>query len=130
MCLGTALRVVSYQYLGRYFTFQLAIKKDHKLVTSGPYSVVRHPSYTGAVVYMLGVAVSMLGPGSVYAELGLWENTFACAAGLCLFAMLSYISLGVALRMPKEDLALRTEFKEQWVEWARRTPCRLFPGIY
>lgn len=33
-------------------------------------------------------------------------------------------------RMPKEDAALREEFKEQWDAWAERTPYRLFPGIY
>ncbi|KAJ8509106.1 hypothetical protein ONZ45_g8690 [Pleurotus djamor] len=35
--------------LGRHFTFDLAIRKNHKLITSGPYSIVRHPSYTCAL---------------------------------------------------------------------------------
>ena len=32
--------------LGRLFRFELAILPGHKLIKHGPYSVVRHPSYT------------------------------------------------------------------------------------
>ncbi|OAX34700.1 ICMT-domain-containing protein, partial [Rhizopogon vinicolor AM-OR11-026] len=48
MCvIGAAVRSHCYRTLGRLFTFELSIRQDHKLVTSGPYSIVRHPSYTG-----------------------------------------------------------------------------------
>ncbi|EKM52178.1 uncharacterized protein PHACADRAFT_212748 [Phanerochaete carnosa HHB-10118-sp] len=110
MVVGTLIRVASYRQLGRHFTFELAIRKDHKLVTSGPYSVVRHPSYTGYWVYITGIAVSQLGPGSLYAELGLWRNPLGFLAG--------------------EDSALLQEFGDEWLVWAKRTPYRLVPGIY
>ena len=47
---GTILRVFCYHTLGRHFTFELAFKKDHKLITNGPYAFVRHPSYLGLIV--------------------------------------------------------------------------------
>ncbi|EKM53374.1 uncharacterized protein PHACADRAFT_259707 [Phanerochaete carnosa HHB-10118-sp] len=130
MALGTLIRVVSYKYLGRYFTFHLAIRKDHQLVTTGPYSIVRHPSYTGAWIYMIGVAVSQLGPSSLYTELDLWKNPLGFVAGVCQLVFIAYIGLTIHLRVQKEDAALREEFKDKWLAWASRTPCRLLPGVY
>lgn len=130
MCISSVIRVVSYRYLGRYFTFHLSIKKDHKLVTGGPYAIVRHPGYTGLHMQVLGAGIAMLAPGSVYTELGLWRSTVGAVGGLVLLAMLVYISLCAGLRTSKEDLALKKEFKEEWEAWAARTPWLLIPGVY
>ncbi|KAF8877094.1 hypothetical protein BD779DRAFT_1694641 [Infundibulicybe gibba] len=43
---GTLIRISAYRYLGTMFTFELG--RSQRLVTSGPYSVVRHPGYLGA----------------------------------------------------------------------------------
>ena len=40
---GSLIRLASYRALGNLFTFELSIRKDHKLITSGPYSMVRYP---------------------------------------------------------------------------------------
>lgn len=130
MAAGATLRVVAYRAMGSNFTFQLAIKKDHRLITHGPYAVVRHPSYTAVCIIILGIALSFLGPGSVYADLRLWDNAPTAAAGVVLFMMGVYIFFGMIGRMPKEDLALREEFKKEWVDWSTRVPCRLVPCIY
>jgi protein-S-isoprenylcysteine O-methyltransferase Ste14 len=53
--LGGYIRYSCYRELGRLFTFEMSIRKDHKLVTSGPYSIVRHPGYTGAVLTVVGI---------------------------------------------------------------------------
>lgn len=131
MCIGAAIRVMSYRALGRHFTFQLSIRKDHKLVKDGPYSIVRHPSYTGGVLTLIGTALSILWPwGSVYAELGLWKNMAGCAMGLCLSSMVVFGLVVAVFRSREEDLALKTELKEEWDAWAKRTPWRVFPGIF
>ncbi|EKM52177.1 uncharacterized protein PHACADRAFT_262686 [Phanerochaete carnosa HHB-10118-sp] len=130
MVIGSLIRSVSYKYLGRHFTFQLAIQKNHKLITSGPYSVVRHPGYTGGWIYMVGVVISQLGPGSLYAELGLWRNPLGFLAGVCQIAFTVHISLTSIFRMPKEDLALLEEFGDEWLAWAKHTPHRFVPGVY
>lgn len=39
------LRWSCYRYLGKMFTYEVPVQEKHYLVTSGPYSVVRHPSY-------------------------------------------------------------------------------------
>lgn len=130
MVLGTLIRLVSYKHLGRYFTFQLSIRKGHQLVTSGPYSIVRHPSYTGAWICMIGIAISQLAPGSLYSELGLWRNPLGFVAGAFQLVFVVYTGLTIHLRVQKEDAALHTEFRDEWVAWVSRTPCRLVPGFY
>ena len=51
--IGLVLRLCSIIYLGRFFTFNVAIATDHRLIDSGPYRFVRHPSYTGALMLSL-----------------------------------------------------------------------------
>src|SRR5207244_11100776 len=52
---GLALRWYSIGYLGRYFTIDVSISTEHKLIDSGPYRCVRHPSYTGALLPFVGL---------------------------------------------------------------------------
>src|SRR6266498_4033979 len=52
---GLALRWYSIGYLGRYFTVDVSISAEHKLVDSGPYRYVRHPTYTGALLGFVGL---------------------------------------------------------------------------
>jgi protein-S-isoprenylcysteine O-methyltransferase Ste14 len=43
--------------LGRFFRSVVMIQRDHALVTSGPYRLLRHPSYAGALLTGLGAGV-------------------------------------------------------------------------
>ena len=54
---GLSLRWWSQRELGSMFTFEVGIRKDHRLVESGPYAVLRHPSYTGLLLGIVGIAV-------------------------------------------------------------------------
>ena len=54
---GVGLAIWSRATLGRNWGMPGSIKDDPELVTSGPYSVVRHPIYTGVVVAMAGTAL-------------------------------------------------------------------------
>ena len=47
---GLALRTWAVVSLGRWFTWNVAMQAGQTLVTHGPYRVIRHPSYTGALV--------------------------------------------------------------------------------
>ncbi|CAD6900108.1 unnamed protein product [Tilletia controversa] len=57
--LGGGLRYWCYRELSHFFTFTLAILDDHRIVSSGPYAVVRHPSYTGLFLVASGLTVLM-----------------------------------------------------------------------
>lgn len=54
---GIAFRVWAIRTLGKHFTPTVQLKQDHELITSGPYSIVRHPSYLGAMWAIVGTSV-------------------------------------------------------------------------
>jgi protein-S-isoprenylcysteine O-methyltransferase Ste14 len=60
---GGFLRLSAYRQLGRHFTFEFAMLKDHKLITTGPFSIVRHPSYTCALALFGGSSLAVVAPG-------------------------------------------------------------------
>lgn len=51
---GAVFRAWAVSELGRFFTWHVRVQEGQKVVTSGPYRVVRHPSYTGATLLYVG----------------------------------------------------------------------------
>ncbi|TMK34849.1 MAG: hypothetical protein E6G58_10735 [Actinobacteria bacterium] len=51
---GVVLRTWAIVTLGRFFTDDVTIQPGHRVVTAGPYRWVRHPSFTGGLVGLLG----------------------------------------------------------------------------
>ncbi|KAF8893025.1 hypothetical protein BD779DRAFT_1137936 [Infundibulicybe gibba] len=127
---GAYLRDRCYKALGNLFTFERAILPDHKLVTTGPYSVVRHPSYAGMIPVYLGF-------GMRYSDRNSWlwqSSVLDTQAGRVFFGSFAVVIaltlVSLLARVPKEDATLKEEFGEEWEEWARRVPYALIPGIY
>ncbi|TBU47721.1 hypothetical protein BD309DRAFT_987847 [Dichomitus squalens] len=125
------IRQWCYDTLGTFFTFQLALFKEHKLVTSGPYAIVRHPSYTSLVMGRLGLALVQVFPGSYLHESGLLETrSVAILVGLWELWIIAIVVEVITRRVPREDGVLRQEFGRQWDEWAKTTPYKLIPYVY
>ena len=124
------LQVQKEHGLANHFTFQLAIRKDHKLVTSGVYSLVRHPSYTASYLWMVGSVLCQMGPGSLFAEAGLWGNTLGQVYGAIYAFLVVDMWYMVLVRTRVEDSVLHKEFKGQWEAWAAKTPYKLVPMLY
>lgn len=82
-------------------SFGAQLYADHKLVTTGPFSIVRHPMY-------LGLILAGLGSFLIYLT---WT-----ALAYAVFAPF------VLLRARREEAALSAEFGEQWIEYCRRVP--------
>ena len=57
--LGLALAVWARIYIGRNWGMPMSEKADPELVTTGPYSVIRHPIYSGIILAMVGTAVAV-----------------------------------------------------------------------
>jgi protein-S-isoprenylcysteine O-methyltransferase Ste14 len=106
---GGALRMWPVFVLGRRFSGLVAIQPGHALVTSGLYSVIRHPSYLGLLVNALG-----------------WALAFRSGAGVLLTLLL--IPPLIA-RINAEEVLLRTHFGAEYDAWCARTS-RLIPGVY
>ena len=108
--LGSALRWYSIVHLGRFFTVNVAIAKDHRLIDSGPYRFVRHPSYTGSLLAALGFSLSF----------GNWAS---------LLIIFVPIAAATFWRIHIEEEALIEGLGEQYRSYMRRTK-RLLPLVY
>ncbi|EIW55737.1 ICMT-domain-containing protein [Trametes versicolor FP-101664 SS1] len=128
--IGGGVRVWAYRTLGRFFTWQLAVKSDHNLVTDGPYAWVRHPSYTGFVMAPIGNLIMATSAGAYFTEVG-WRGTGWGKVYLAaVFGYIGLVGVQVLTRVSKEDAVLRENFGEEWEAWAKKTPYRLIPYIY
>ena len=127
---GGLVRYMCYQYLGRQFTFQLSVRENHQLITDGPYSVVRHPAYTGTLMVVSGLLMCFTGSGSWLAECGVLDTWVGLLGALVWVASLLFAPAAMVLRVGQEDKVLRKEFGSQWLEWSKRTPYKLVPGIF
>lgn len=54
---GVVVRFTAIRTLGKFFTVNLAIDNEHRLIDKGFYKYIRHPSYTGSLISFLGLAV-------------------------------------------------------------------------
>ena len=82
-------------------SFGAQLYADHKLVTNGPFAIVRHPMYLGLVTAALG-------------SLLLYQTWTALAYAV--FAPF------VLRRAHREELALAAEFGQEWIGYCRRVP--------
>lgn len=57
MWAGLGLRWWSFQTLGHYFTFTVMTSPDQPVITTGPYRVLRHPSYLGILLIIIGLTL-------------------------------------------------------------------------
>jgi protein-S-isoprenylcysteine O-methyltransferase Ste14 len=83
--------------------------RAHRVITGGPYSVVRHPMYAGAVLYFVGMPLL----------LGSWW-------GLLIVVPLA---AGMEMRAIGEERMLRRELTG-YDEYAQRVRFRLVPGVW
>lgn len=95
--------------LGRRFSGLVAIQPGHTLVTTGMYSVIRHPSYLGLLVNSLG-----------------WGLAFRSGVGVLLTAL---TMLPLLARIGAEERLLRSQFGDEHTAYCARTS-RLLPGFY
>jgi protein-S-isoprenylcysteine O-methyltransferase len=107
---GLALRWYSIVHLGRFFTVNVAIATNHRVIDTGPYRFVRHPSYTGALMAFLGLALCLAN----------WAS---------LAVMVVPVFLVFLRRMRVEEAALLHALGDQYRNYMNRTK-RLIPAVY
>jgi protein-S-isoprenylcysteine O-methyltransferase Ste14 len=56
---GSLLRRHCFRILGEFFTGAVKIQSDHRVIDSGAYRWVRHPSYSAALLIILGIALAL-----------------------------------------------------------------------
>jgi len=110
MLAGLALRWWSVHTLARFFTVDVAIQPGQTLVRRGPYRVLRHPSYTGALTTVLGYGIGT----------GAWRP-----------ALVAFVPIFLAFlhRIRIEERVLADAFPDAWPCYARETR-RLVPYLW
>ncbi|MBK9778477.1 MAG: isoprenylcysteine carboxylmethyltransferase family protein [Anaerolineales bacterium] len=97
------------KYLAKQFSIEVTLQKDHKLIQSGPYKVVRHPRYLGILIFFTGVSL-----------------TFRSLLGI--FTVLA-LALVLIWRVFAEEKMMHEEFGKEWEEYQAKT-WRLVPYIF
>jgi protein-S-isoprenylcysteine O-methyltransferase len=93
--LGSLLRRSCWRTLGEYFTGDVRAKADQPVIRTGPYRLVRHPSYTAGMMMNIGIGLA----------LGSWIS----------FALLTIATIGTyAYRVKVEERALVTAIGEPY----------------
>ncbi|MBN2769497.1 MAG: DUF1295 domain-containing protein [Spirochaetes bacterium] len=59
---ASAIRIVSKIYLKEYFSYNIMTAQNQKLITTGPYSIIRHPGYFGTILAILGATFMYAAP--------------------------------------------------------------------
>ncbi|NTW71755.1 MAG: isoprenylcysteine carboxylmethyltransferase family protein, partial [Eubacteriaceae bacterium] len=106
--IGVFIWLYSQGILGRYWSPQLQIQSEHKLVTSGPYIWVRHPIYAGSIIWAWGLALFT-------------SNTI-------FFLVAALITIGANLRALKEEKMLIRHFGKVYLSYMEQTG-RFIPKI-
>ena len=117
---GGVIRWQCYRALGRLFTFQLSIRKDHQLVTSGPYAVVRHPSYTSGFMCFIGAIFMDCTQGSWLRDSGVLNDVLVKSVFTFWGVFMTCFCALILPRLNEEDTLMKVQFGKQWDEWAGR----------
>jgi protein-S-isoprenylcysteine O-methyltransferase Ste14 len=107
---GIGLRAWSIATLGRLFQYRIEVQPGHRVVSDGPYRYVRHPSYSGIVLVLIGIA---LATGDVLSVI--------------VVAVLG--SIGLAVRIRAEERQLTDALGAQYERFAASRK-RLVPGVW
>jgi protein-S-isoprenylcysteine O-methyltransferase Ste14 len=99
------------QAVNPFFEPGVRIQKERaqRVITSGPYRLVRHPGYTAAVAMFIGVSLALAS----------WWALLPAALAIAL----------LVVRTSWEDRLLQGELPG-YADYARRTRFRLLPGLW
>ncbi|KAG1719136.1 uncharacterized protein EDB91DRAFT_1089513 [Suillus paluster] len=113
-----------------FFTFELTAQKKHQLITTGPYSIVRHPAYSAVVVQYIGI-VMLHGSGTSWLrQSGVWGIPGLKAVMLAWLVERTITVTSLVRRINQEEEVVKSMFGDEWQRWAKVVRYRLIPGIY
>jgi protein-S-isoprenylcysteine O-methyltransferase Ste14 len=107
---GIALQVAAFWALRGLYTTRLGVQPGHRLVTSGPYRLVRHPGYLSNLLCMTGIGLAL---------------SSLVAIGATIFVVPLILR-----RIASEEAMLLAEFGAEYRAYQQRTTKRLVPGVY
>jgi len=109
MYAGIALRLYAIIVLGAFFTTTVAVAAEQPVIEAGPYRLIRHPSYSGILLILLGFGLSLTN----------W---------LSLLVIMGCALIGLSYRIHVEEHVLQEQLGQGYQEYMRRTK-RLIPFV-
>jgi len=110
MLSGLGLRIWAAITLGKYYSTTLTIAEDHRVITAGPYSRIRHPGYLSEIL--------------------MWSGFGVLSSNLVIAVLVPVIFVIVLLyRMSAEETMLVGELGDDYVRYQQRTR-KLVPYVY
>jgi len=110
MAVGLAFRWYAIRVLGKFFTRTVATRAGQYVVETGPYRLIRHPSYSGSLLMFLGMGIAMTN----------WAALLAIMAGA---------GIGYAYRVRVEERALCADLGQPYRDYMLRTK-RFIPHLW
>lgn len=107
---GMIFRFYSIWILGKYFTVDVTIRENHKLIDLGIYRLIRHPSYLGSIISFIGFGLSI--------------NNW-----LSLIIISFCVTMAMLFRIKIEENLLIAQFGQDYTEYQKST-YRSFTWIY
>lgn len=99
---GIFIRVWAIRTLGKHFTATVTLTQNHRFISSGPYKLVRHPSYLGAFMAIVGCPV------------------FLNASWATLFSFI-FMTIAYVIRITVEEKMLTSYFGHSYEKYKRQT---------
>ena len=106
---GFVLMQAGEKYLAKQFSIEVTLQKDHKLIQSGPYKLIRHPRYLGILIFFTGISL-----------------TFRSLLGIFIVLALAGVLIW---RVFAEEKMMHDEFGKEWEEYQAKT-WRLIPYVF
>ncbi len=106
---GVAFRLYAIHVLGASFTTTVAVAPEQTVIETGPYRLIRHPSYTGLLITLLGLGFSLTN----------W---------LSLLVLMGCTLIGLSYRIYVEEHVLQEHLGQRYQEYMRHTK-RLIPFV-
>jgi len=106
---GIALRLYAIHVLGAFFTTVVAVAPEQTVIETGPYRLIRHPSYTGFLITLLGFGLCLTN----------W---------LSLLVIMACALIGFSYRIRVEEQVLQEQLGQRYQEYMRHTK-RLIPFV-
>lgn len=107
---GILLQATAFWALRGLYTSRLGVQPEHRLVTSGPYCLIRHPGYLSNLICLAGIGLAL---------------SSLVGLGLTLFV----VPL-IVWRIGHEEEMLAAEFGQAYQRYRQQTKWRLIPRIF
>ena len=108
---GIGLRFWSFRTLGRYFTVVVQTSSEQPVISDGPYGVIRHPSYAGLLLAVIGVGLCI----------GNWWSLICVTVAM---------TAALVFRIHVEEQALLRDLGEDYRRYAATHKKRLIPFLW